>query len=219
VRAAIASFALALVLVAAPRIAFAQADAPDAVSTDSNPTLSIVGPSVEHRDNTPLGDAAAFADPALLSQQAGTPRATAFEYSDAYALRRKIHVYASLATGPLFVTQYILGDKLYDGNASESVRSAHSAVAVGILGLFGVNTATGVWNLVEARKDPNGRKRRWIHGLSMLGADVGFVATGLTAPDDDEGEEGRGSRATHRNIAITSVSIATASYLYMLFTR
>ena len=131
-------------------------------------------------------------------------------------MRRKIHVYTSLATGPLFATQYVLGQKLYDGNASESVRSAHSAVAAGIGVLFGVNTVTGVWNLVEARKDPNGRRRRWIHGLSMLGADAGFLATSMTAPDDD-GEGG--SRSLHRNLAITSVGIASASYLYMLFTR
>jgi hypothetical protein len=50
----------------------------------------------------------------------------------------------------------------------------------------------------------------------MLGADVGFLATSMTAPDDDD--EG-GSRSLHRNLAITSVSVATASYLYMLFTR
>ena len=49
----------------------------------------------------------------------------------------------------------------------------------------------------------------------MLGADVGFLAASMTAPDDDEGAE----KSLHRNLAITSVSIATASYLYMLFTR
>jgi len=50
----------------------------------------------------------------------------------------------------------------------------------------------------------------------MLGADAGFVATGLMAPDDD----GEGSsKSAHRNVAIASMSAATASYLYMLFTR
>ena len=114
------------------------------------------------------------------------------------------------------MTQYFLGDKLYDGNASDSVRSAHSAVAVGMGGLFGVNTMTGAWNLWEARKDANGRTRRLIHGISMMGADVGFLATAMTAPDDDEGE---GNRSLHRNVALASVGVATASYLYMLFTR
>lgn len=161
-----------------------------------------------------LVDIAALADPSAL-QQGGSPRTVAFEYSDAYAVRRKIHVYASLATLPLFVTEIILGSKLYDGGASDSVRSAHSAVAGGVGVLFGVNTVTGVWNMWEARKDPNGKKRRLIHGLTMLGADVGFVATGMLAPDDDE----EGNKSLHRNVALTSIGIATGSYLYMLFTR
>lgn len=161
-----------------------------------------------------LVDLAALADPSTL-QQGGSPRTVAFEYSDAYAVRRKIHVYASLATLPLFVTEGILGSKLYDGDASDSVRSAHSAVAGGIGVLFGVNTVTGVWNMWEARKDPNGKKRRLIHGLSMLGADVGFVATGMLAPEHDE----EGNKSLHRNVALTSIGIATGSYLYMLFTR
>ena len=161
-----------------------------------------------------LVDLAALAGPSAL-QQGGSPRTVAFEYSDAYAVRRKIHVYASLATLPLFVTEGILGSKLYDGEASDSVRSAHSAVAGGIGVLFGVNTVTGVWNMWEARKDPNGKKRRLIHGLSMLGADVGFVATGMLAPEHDE----EGNKSLHRNVALTSIGIATGSYLYMLFTR
>jgi len=215
VRAVIVSFVIILTAVA-PRAALAQ-------SPEVEPAITELSARAEDGElrtslnarSARLFETVAFADPVLLSQQAGTPRTVAFEYSEAYAVRRKIHVYASLATAPLFVTQYILGDKLYDGDASDSVRSAHSAVAAGIGVLFGVNTVTGVWNLVEARKDPNGRKRRWIHGLSMLGADVGFLATSMTAPDDDE----EGDKSLHRNLAITSVSVATASYLYMLFTR
>jgi hypothetical protein len=113
------------------------------------------------------------------------------------------------------VTEVILGQKLYDGDASDSVRSAHAAVAGGVGVLFAVNTVTGVWNLWEARKDPNGKKRRLIHGLSMLGADVGFVATGMVAPEHDD----EGNKSLHRNVALTSIGIATGSYLYMLFTR
>jgi hypothetical protein len=153
---------------------------------------------------------------ASASQATATPRPLAVEYSEGYALRRKIHVYASLATAPLFVTQYFLGDKLYDGDASGSVKSAHSAVAAGIGALFAVNTVTGAWNLWEARKDPNGRKRRVIHGLSMMAADAGFLASAMTAPDDDEGDS---SRALHRNVSLASVGVASASYVYMLLTR
>lgn len=160
----------------------------------------------------------ALRDPAIAaSQQPAAARPVAVTYSDAYELRRKIHVYASLTTAPLFAAQYVIGDKLYDGETSGSMRSAHTAVAAGIGALFAVNTATGAWNLWEARKDPNGRKRRLIHGISMMGADVGFLATAMLTPDDDEG--GGERRALHRNVALASVGLASASYLYMLFTR
>jgi hypothetical protein len=46
------------------------------------------------------------ADPQAAQAQGGAARPTvASEYSDAYEMRRKIHVYASLATLPLFATQ------------------------------------------------------------------------------------------------------------------
>ena len=116
---------------------------------------------------------------------ATTPPPKAFEYSEAYSMRRKIHFIASFATIPLFVTQYALGEKLFDGS-SDSTKSAHSAAAVGIEALFAVNSVTGIWNLWESRKDPNGRGKRFTHSLLMLAADAGFVATGLTAPDEED---------------------------------
>jgi hypothetical protein len=148
------------------------------------------------------------------SQAALAARPRAFEYSDAYATRARIHKYASFATIPLFAAQFAVGQKLYDGRGSDGLRSAHSALALGTAGLFGVNTITGSWNLYEGRKDPNHRKRRMAHGILMLVADAGFAATGALAPDD-EGEGGV-SRSTHRTIALTSMGIATASYLIML---
>jgi hypothetical protein len=180
---------LLLILCTAPRIAFAQAD-------DELPGVA-----------TP---------PATAPQPAPAPRPLAIEYSDGYELRRKIHVYASVATAPLFVAQYVVGKKLFDGHTSESMQTAHTALAAGIGALFAVNTVTGVWNLWEGRKDPNRRTRRLIHGLSMIGADVGFVATAMTAPEHIEGPR---THSTHRTVAITSVAIASASYVYMLLTR
>lgn len=162
---------------------------------------------------SPLGAAASAA---VTQAPAQTPRPMAVEYSHAYEVRRKIHYYASFATIPLFVTQYILGDKLFDDeNRGGSTKSAHSAAAVGIEALFGVNSVTGVWNMWEARKDPNGRKLRLTHGLLMLGADAGFVATGLLAPEDGD----RSGRSTHRNVAIGSMAVSTVSYLIMLIGR
>lgn len=153
--------------------------------------------------------------------QESTRRTQAVQLSRGYETRLKIHRLASWATAPLFVAQYAVGEKLYDGRGSESLRSAHSALAAGTAVLFGVNTVTGVWNLWEGRHKTEGRTRRWVHSLLMLGADAGFVATGMLAPDDDEHEGGRRGegRSTHRTVALTSMGVAAASYVYMLFTR
>ena len=173
--------------------------------------------------------AAAVARPLLLAGQDGQSaggqsaggqtapgeRRHAVTYSHAYEVRRKIHVYASMAMLPLFATEIVLGQKLYNDPASD-VRGAHVFVAGTIGTLFGVNTVTGVWNLIEARKDPAGKRRRLTHGLLMLTADAGFFATGLLAPNQDGSG---GDRSTHRAVALTSMGVATAGYLYMLFTR
>ena len=119
---------------------------------------------------------------------APAPRPVAFEYSDGYYTRLKIHKWASFATLPLFATQVVLGQKLYNGDASDSVRSAHNAVAVGTGVLFGVNTVTGVWNMVEGRKDPNRKTAVKVHGILMLLADAGFAATGFMAPNTEHEE-------------------------------
>jgi hypothetical protein len=74
--------------------------------------------------------------------QGGSPRTVAFEYSDGDAVRRKIHVYASLGTLPLFVTEVVLGLKLYDGDASDSVRMQ---VIVGLDRLFKSDQNAAEW--------------------------------------------------------------------------
>ena len=91
--------------------------------------------------------------------------------------------------------------------------------------VFAANSVTGVWNLKDGWKDTNGRGRRLVHGVLMLVADAGFVATGLLAPDEGDREHdgvqrfGGNSKATHRTVAITSMGIAAVSYLTMLLWR
>jgi hypothetical protein len=147
-------------------------------------------------------------------------RPVAVEYSDAYRVRARIHRIASIAALPLFAAEGFVGQSLY-ANPSSARRSAHLALAAGIGGLFAVNAVTGVWNLVEARKDPNGRGRRMLHGVLMLAADAGFLATAALGPGDGEDgqrvERGRGSASAHRAMAFTSLGLATAGYLVMLF--
>ncbi len=151
-----------------------------------------------------------------------TRRPRAIHYSDAYYTRLKIHQVASYLTVPLFVAQYFAGRELinkgHDGAASWA-RDLHGPLAVGIAGLFAVNTVTGVWNLYDSRKDPHGRTRRWVHGLSMIAADAGFVAVGMTAPDHEGGPGGGSSSSnasTHRDLAIASMGVALGSYVMML---
>jgi len=150
-------------------------------------------------------------------------RPRAIEYSNFYTVRLTIHRYASFATLPLFVAEYALGRSLYNtppDSVSGSVRSAHGAVALGIAGLFGVNTVTGGWNLWDARKDPAGRTRRYVHAALMLVSDAGFVATGALAPSrraELAGTIDPNRRSLHRTVAIASMSTALAGYLMMLF--
>lgn len=150
---------------------------------------------------------------AVAQDPAPVRRPVAYVYSEGYELRAKVHKYASYLTLPLFAGQYLLGSKLDEGRASETVRASHAALATTMVGLFGVNTVTGVWNAIEGRKNPNGFRRRLAHSLLMLASDAGFVATGLLAPTNDGG----GNRDLHKSIAIGSIGVATAGYLLMFF--
>ena len=134
-----------------------------------------------------------------------------------YKTRAKIHKYAAVATLPLFATEFYLGQSIYN-TPSDSKKNAHIAIGTGIIGLYAVQGVTGVWNLVEANKDPNGHKRRLIHGILMLASGAGFAITPMTAPGRrDRLEFGTSSASTHRAVAFTSIGIGTAGYLMMLF--
>jgi len=159
------------------------------------------------------------AEPVLVVADSGRQRPRAVEYSDFYYTRLEIHRIASYATVPLFVAEYILGTKLYNNPpGSQSTVDAHRLVALGVAGLFGVNTVTGAWNLWDSRHDPAGRTRRWIHAGLMFLADAGFVATGATAPSPRRilFSGGAVNKSTHRTLAIASMSTALASYVMML---
>jgi hypothetical protein len=70
---------------------------------------------------------------------------------------------------------------------------------------------------MEAMPDPEGRGRRTIHGLLMLVADAGFVATGVTAATAGRYIENTNRlRTTHRRVALASMGVATIGYLMML---
>jgi hypothetical protein len=165
----------------------------------------------------------AAANPLAFSytaRQAAAPRrVVAFEYSEGYKTRAKIHKIASFATLPLFAATWYMGQKVYDNpGQSESDKGVHAFLGASTGVLFGINSVTGVWNLLEARKDPSHRTKRTIHGILMLAADAGFFATALTIPDDEGTYDNYNSqRSTHRTMAITSMAIATVGYVIMLF--
>lgn len=158
--------------------------------------------------------------PTLRQRDLAPPpqRPKAVEFSDGYYTRATIHRYASYATVPLFVTEYLIGRSLYNQTGeSESLRSWHAVTAGGIYTLFAVNTVTGGWNLWEGRAVKEGRTRRYVHSALMFVSGAGFVATAMLAPDEeDEGGGNSGDRQTHRTVAIASMSTALAGYLMML---
>lgn len=147
----------------------------------------------------------------------------AITYSDGYLLRAKIHKYASFATLPLFATEVALGQSIYNDPANaDSRKGAHIAVGTGIIGLFGVNAVTGVWNMVEDRHNPKGHTLRLVHGLLMLTANAGFFATAATGPHGGERHgftrvPSESDKALHRDIAFGSIAVGTVGYTIMLF--
>src|SRR5262245_31373956 len=98
-------------------------------------------------------------------------RPQAIEYSDAYYTRAKIHKIASWATLPLLGTEAILGQSVYNGPPGhQGARGAHIAVGTGITAFFVVQTATGLWNLVDSWKYPNHQKLPRLASIMMPGA-------------------------------------------------
>jgi hypothetical protein len=159
--------------------------------------------------------------PADLQQPDNPPlHAAAIEHSQAYQTRARIHKYASFATLPLFGAELALGQSLYNAPANEGgKRGAHAAVGAGIIGLVAVNTVTGAWNLFgEGRTEKDGRTLRLVHGLLMMAADGGFLASWASAPHHRRlGTTAfDNNKAMHRDIAIASISVGTAGYLLML---
>ena len=222
---------IAALLIAAPLAAQAPAADSAAVATPAGPSVVFVaagraGPALALAPLVAQPTGLALAAPSLPDDTLRKKR-RAIEHSDAYYTRLSIHRWASYTMPPLFVAQYALGQKLIRardrGEDPGSTKGLHSTVAGGIAGLFAINTVTGVWNLYEDRSEPQGRARRLFHVVTMLAADAGFVATGLTAEDEGgEGGEGGGGGggsdlSTHRNLAYGSMGLALVSGAVMWF--
>ena len=171
--------------------------------------------------STPIADAIA-AEGAKLAADPQGDRPVAITYTEGHETRAKIHKYSSWATLPLMATEFALGESLYnDPNGPTSTqKGVHGAVGTALIAFFGVQSVTGVWNLVESKQAP-GHTKRMVHGLLMLAAEGGFVASALTAPSTSRSSLPNfdADKATHRNIAIVSIGVGTAGYLLMLLNR
>ncbi len=146
-------------------------------------------------------------------------RPRAVEVSDAYALRLRIHRYASYTMIPLFVVQSVAGNQLYVADQSGSPRpgwaqTTHSAGAAGLGTLFTVNTVTGLWNLWDSRHQETGRTRRLLHSALLLASDAGFTYAGIKLADD--AKHSQAGREDHRRVAYISMGAALAGYGIML---
>lgn len=173
--------------------------------------------SVEATRGGAVGSAATA--PATASDTTPRRRPKVVEVSDAYALRLRIHRYASYATIPLFAVQAIAGNQLYQSGSSDPswAKSLHGVGAGGLAALFGINTVTGVWNLWESRGVEAGRTPRLVHGVLMLASDAGFAYAG--AKLGPEATRSGAKRDEHRRLAFISMGTALAGYATMLVTN
>lgn len=149
-------------------------------------------------------------------------RRHAIQYSDQYYTRLTIHRYGSYIMLPLFGAEYALGQNLINDSSPASwLKPTHGAVALGIGGLFVVNTVTGAMNLWESRDDPANRTLRITHTVLMLASDAGFAITGALTPSNHSFDFARiqSERNRHRNWAIGSMAVSTVGTALMWFVK
>jgi len=152
----------------------------------------------------------------LLARPDSARQRRAVEYSDAYYTRLTIHRIGSYTMLPLFGLEYYLGNRLLnDQTRAEWLKPTHAGVATGIGALFTINTVTGVWNLWDARHDPNARALRYVHSALMIASEAGF-ALAASVVDDDGGSN---RQTLHKNIALGSMGLSTLGTAIMWFRR
>ena len=180
---------------------------------DPGPTIVVDQPALAFRRPT-------------LDSTGRRARPRAIEVGDSYGWKFRTHRIGSYLIVPLFAAQYAMGSELlkqkedvYLGTRKESVnstlRAAHLATAIGVGSVFLANTATGVMLLYENRSDPHNRGLKIAHSALMLIADGGFVATGVMGRRALEETPAYARR--HRQVALGSIGVATASAALMWF--
>lgn len=189
--------------------------APTVANVSSLPLSSELAPAALEVPAAFRGTDDAALQPVLLPPQA-------VRLSDGYYTRLDIHRYASYAVVPLFVLEYVAGQKLLEKGSAAPLwaERVHKPAAYAVAGIFTLNTATGLINYSEARKIRQGRKRRAWHTALMLAADAGFIYSIAKAPStakiDARIASGKvGGWTPHKASAIASMSVSTLAYLMM----
>jgi hypothetical protein len=196
--------------------------------------LTSLAPTLENIRSLPPPHELALPAPEWPAPESGQPRLgssflvpdsarrRAVELSDGYYTRLDIHRYAAYATLPLFLLEYVAGQKLLKQGSEAPLwaEKVHKPAAYAVAGIFTLNTVTGLWNLAEAGKVKQGRKRRTWHSLFMLAADAGLIYSVAKAPttakiDARIASGTRGGWTPHKASAIASMGVATIGYLMM----
>jgi hypothetical protein len=153
---------------------------------------------------------------AVVTDTTPRRRPRAIEVSDAYAMRLRIHRFASFTLIPLFVAQTVAGNQMYQSGGPDPAwaSTVHNVGAAGLGALFTVNTVTGVWNLWESRGVTQGRTVKLVHSAFMLASDAGFTYAGVKLGPD--AKRSATARQDHRRWAYYSISSALAGYATML---
>lgn len=147
------------------------------------------------------------------------PRPRAVQYSDGYYRRLGVHRALSFAMIPLFAGSFITGNEMINNptDPADWAENFHKPFAIGTAAVFGVNTITGIWNLIESRKNPQGRTKRWLHSIAMIVADAGFTYTGAVLSGQAKRDPTK--RDDHRNLALASMGLSVANWTFMLLSK
>ena len=181
-----------------------------AAPPDTTPAVSLdtaVGPVMA---SLASGVTASLAGGVTVPDDTVRRRRKSVDVSEWYERRLRIHRYGSYAVYPLFALQAVAGNQIYRDQrtgpqwAKNSMRYGATALA----GVFTSNTVTGLWNLWDSRSAPQGRTRRVLHTLLMLGSDAGFTYAGSRLAE--EAETSSIKREAHRNWAYGSMAATLA---------
>ena len=134
-----------------------------AAATVADTTLAPVTVTTERV--APLVTSSAIDWIALRGEASGTTdtartrkRTRAVEYSGFYRARLKLHRTLSYTMIPLFIGSYVTGEQIlkHRDDPPKWATTLHKPFAYATGAVFTVNTVTGLWNLWDSRKNPEG---------------------------------------------------------------